>query len=88
MRCNCGVSTDKSRVEHEFGVDPSCFRVLVPEAEIPKLEIPNEDYDSEMWSVQGHLITGRTLRFQRGYHLHNGVWSVWASHSSENSVRG
>ncbi len=78
MRCKCGGMS----VEHNIE-DPDCFREKVLVNPIP---VQNTN---DRWIVDGHEITGTTLREQRGYHEHPcGNWSRPKDHESENSIKG
>lgn len=77
MQCTCGGS---ERV-HKVG-DRNCLRekVLIKPRPFPKFE--------DKWILEhDEVVTGTTLREQRGYHQHRGgSWSRPKDHSSENSI--
>ena len=58
-----------------------CYREWVSEKNSP-IELSND-----RWLLDGVVITGCTLREQRGYYRHsNGVWSMPKDHESKNSL--
>ena len=61
--CRCGTA----RIDpYQIGTH-GCQRIMV---------IPPEDMGGDRWRVDGHEITGYTLRDQRGYSQHScGCWS-------------
>lgn len=77
MQCNCGGIEEKHRVGEE-----ACLREQVPVN--PRPFPPFED----KWIMEDDVvITGTTLREQRGYHRHNdGNWSRPKDQGSENSI--
>lgn len=77
MKCNCGGSMQ----EHVIG-DVQCFREKVWVK--PRRVSCTED----RWMVDGHNITGTTLREQWGYYKHTcGNWSRPKDHESINSLK-
>jgi hypothetical protein len=70
--CHCGTA----RVSpHQTGTQ-GCERFMT---------IPPEDMGGDRWRVDGHEITGYSLREQRGYHQHScGCWS--RHEGSDNSI--
>lgn len=70
--CNCGTATV---TPHETGTH-GCERFMTKAPD--KLE-------GDRWHVDGKIITGYSLREQRGYHQHRcGCWS--RHEGSENSI--
>ncbi len=64
--CSCGGVSES---DHILG-SPDCFR------EVVKTNPRKVGYGKDLWFVEGHTITGTTLRQQRGYSRHeNGQWS-------------
>ena len=68
--CHCGTATHSP---HETG-ENGCKRFITGN--------PTKAHDDpdlgEMWYADGNLITGYTLRFQRGYFQHPcDCWSRW-----------
>ena len=78
MECNCG-GVKKAHPVEEMG----CLRERV-------FCIPRKiSYEKDRWFVDGHTITGTTLRNQRMYHQHTcGNWSRPTGDISENSISG
>lgn len=73
--CNCGTATHTPHVTGENG----CVRRIVK----TPIEVP---LAGDRWVVEGHEITGFSMREQRGYHQH--PCGCWSSHgSSDNSVK-
>lgn len=63
--CRCGGVNH----EHRTG-DDGCYRELV------RVHPRKVSCEEDRWMVDGHNITGTTLRQQRGYHQHaNGRWT-------------
>ena len=78
MECYCGGVEGT----HKIG-EPDCLREVVEKKDNPKLV----DAVNDRWEVEGHTITGHTLRQQRGYHHHgNNDWSRPKDHESVNSL--
>lgn len=76
MECRCGGQPGL----HEVG-SSSCYREKVTRP--PRLISGSDD----RWFVDGHTITGFTLRQQRGYRLHPcGNWSRPKDYESTNSL--
>jgi len=72
--CHCGTAT---HTPHEIGKD-GCVRTMTA---APRKVSCEED----RWMVDGHNITGYSMREQRGYHQHPcGCWS--RSPGSTNSI--
>lgn len=70
--CHCGTEQEP----HKVG-EGRCVRRIVPAPE--KLE-------NDRWRVDGCVISGTTLREQRGYYRHPcGCWSRWPG--STNSIK-
>lgn len=78
MKCNCGGKDN----EHLIG-EIGCFREHVK-------DIPRKiSYANDKWLVDGHIITGASLRYQRMYQQHScGNWSRPIGRISENSLSG
>lgn len=77
MKCSCGCTLPPN---HSLGVF-ECLRerVINNPTKIKVFE--------DMWFVEGNVITGFTLREQRGYHQHScGGWSRPKDHESTNSL--
>ena len=69
--CHCGGLSH----EHQTG-DRGCFRIMV---------IPPDKLEGDRWHVGGKIITGYSLREQRGYHQH--TCGCWSRHEgSDNSI--
>lgn len=78
MKCHCGGIEET----HKIGED-DCLREEVAKKDNPILV----DSINDKWKVTGHIITGFTLRQQRGYHHHgNNDWSRPKDHESTNSL--
>jgi len=79
MECHCGGVEGT----HKIG-DSDCLREEVEKKDNPILaDLSGKD----RWVVEGHIITGFTLRQQRGYHHHgNNDWSRPKDHESVNSL--
>lgn len=78
MECHCGGIT----VTHQIG-EKDCFREEVKKEDNPILV----DAVNDRWEVEGGIVTGFTLREQRGYHHHgNNNWSRPKDHESVNSL--
>lgn len=76
--CHCGGISGG----HNIG-DERCFREIVPEDKKPVQAAAGND----RWLVDGHWITGFSLREQRGYYQHPcGNWSRPKDHDSVNSI--
>lgn len=76
MQCNCGGRAPN----HLLGIN-GCFR------EVVKQKPRKISAEKDKWFVEGHTITGFTLREQRGYHQHHcGNWSRPKDHESTNSL--
>lgn len=72
--CNCGMA---KHAPHRAG-EGGCMRSMTT----PPRKVSCED---DRWMVDGHNITGYSMREQRGYHQHPcGCWS--RSPESENSI--
>jgi len=72
--CSCGYGTT---TPHELSKD-GCCRIIV--------ESPQKQ-QNDYWLVNGSIITGYSLRDQRGYHEHPcGCWSRPKDQGSENSI--
>jgi hypothetical protein len=77
-RCNCGGM----HREHGIG-EGDCYRVMVKSGAEPICV----DTIYDLWSVDGQVITGYTLREQRMYSQHeDGKWSRVRGLISENSL--
>ena len=76
MQCNCGGGKGRT---HSVG-DSECYREIA----LPPRKISCE---KDRWFVDGHNITGTTLRQQRGYSQHPcGTWSRPKNGDSYNSL--
>ena len=76
MKCSCGCTLPPNHSLGSF----ECFRERV---RTNPIKVKGDD----RWFVDGGLITGFTLREQRGYHQHScGGWSRPKDHESTNSL--
>jgi len=78
MSCSCGGIFEPN---HELGI-VGCLR----EVAYPQPRKISGEYDK--WFVGGCVITGFTMREQRGYYQHGdgGKWSRPKDHESTNSL--